>query len=70
MAMVFINEYLEEADVSINVEIDLNEDAGLLYELTFLESSQWLSEKDINLIIKLLQKAKRIHKTRIIKEND
>jgi len=70
MAMVELNEYLEDSDIVINLKVDLDCDhSGQAYELDIM-GEHWLYGKELDQIIRLLQKAKRILKTRTIKEGD
>lgn len=70
MANVEINEYLEGSDLIIEVKVDLDcEHSGQAYALNILPDS-WLYGKELDQIIRALQKAKRILKTRHIKEGD
>jgi len=72
MANVELNEYLEDSDLILEVKVDFDcEHSGQAYQLLFIESGeQWIYGKELDQMIRLLQKAKRILKTRIIKEGD
>ena len=67
MATVTINEYFEGADIVVPVVIDLD-DPDMVYHIEDL--GMWLDETNLNKLIKLLNRAKRVRKTRTINEGD
>lgn len=66
MASVTIDDILENSDFYVSINIPM--DGDNYYEL--VELDQYVTEKELNQLIKLYQTAKRIRKTRIIKEGD
>lgn len=71
MANVQIDSYLETSDVYLIVRIDMDCAAiGQTYDLSELSFSGEVTGKELDQVIKLLQRAKRIKKTRIIQEDD
>lgn len=71
MATVKLTEDLEETGMVFTVVIDMDcEHSEQAYEIDFCDNSSWVYGNELDLIIKTLQKAKRIHKTRLIKKGD
>lgn len=67
MAEVIITGFCPETEKPVSITIDTS-DASETYNLQI--ENGWYTEKDLNAIIRELQKAKRIYKTGIIKEGD
>lgn len=69
MTTVNLSNYHEDNDKYVTITVDMDEISGNeVYEVSINEG--WYSEKGLNMLIKELQKAKRIYKTRTIKEGD
>ena len=68
MAQVVLEDLLEDLNVYIQVTVDFEDDTTP-YKLC-LPSESWVTERELGTLIKGLQKAKRILKTRHIKEGD
>ena len=70
MANVLLEVYLEDSSNQISVNVDMNcEHSDQAYELN-LPQDAWVTGKELDEIIKLLQKAKRVLRTRTLQEGD
>jgi len=57
--------YIDRLDLSVNIAVDFD-DVKQAYELT-IEGGEWyLTEKELNQISNLINKMKKVHKTRQI----
>jgi len=57
-------EYLEDFEITVHVEADPEDEEP--YKLSFDSDTfeKWMSEKDLNVVIRLLNRMKRIRKTK------
>jgi len=68
MTTVTLNKYSEECDKNIVIDINMEEGDSVPFNVAI--DSGWYDLQGIGFLIKELQKAKRILKTRQIKEGD